>query len=231
MSLAKSPQLRSAAGAKNIAPSQAARAVSGVTDGVIRRVVIADSEARTRTSLAKMLADEGFDVVGEAVDGDQALSMAQSLRPDLVILEASLPNKDGIDATADITGALLAPVVVVSAVADRDQVTRARDAGASAYLITPVSRASLVPAVEVTIARYAETAALRADVAEAAQRLESRKVIDRAKGLLMAHHRMTEPEAFRWIQQTAMDRRATALAVANGIVEELASKPLRRAAS
>lgn len=230
MSLTESPPLQSAAGTAHTAThEETTRSVD--RPGAARRVVIADNETRARNSMAKILTEEGFEVIGQAADGDQALAMAQSMRPDLVILDAALAKKDGIEATAEITGAQLAPVVIVSAVSDREQVTRARDAGALAYLVKPVTRASLVPAVEVAVARHAETTALRADVAQAAQRLESRKVIDRAKGLLMAHHRMTEPEAFRWIQRTAMDRRATAMAVAGAIVNELADKPLRKAAS
>lgn len=196
-----------------------------------RRVVIADPESRSRSRMAKILLEEGFDVIGQAADADEAISLTQSLRPDLVIMDVALPDRDGIEAAAEITGAQLAPVVLVAAASHREEIIRARDAGALGYLTKPVSRASLVPAVEVAVARHAETASLRADVAEAAHRLETRKVIDRAKGLLMAHHRMTEPEAFKWIQRTAMDRRATAMAVATGIVDELAAKPLRRAAS
>jgi AmiR/NasT family two-component response regulator len=221
------PPMQAASAAKNIAVDHH----SPASGGAARRVVIAEQDSRARARLARMLAEEGFDVIGQATDADQAVALTGSLRPDLVILDVALPDRDGIEAAAEITSAGIAPVVIVASSAQRELVSRARDAGALAYLVKPVSRSSLVPAVEVAVARHAETAALRADIAEAAQRLETRKVIDRAKGLLMAHHRMTEPEAFRWIQRTAMDRRATALAVAGGIVDELAAKPLRRVAS
>jgi response regulator NasT len=196
-----------------------------------KRVVIADDEAGARTALADMLAEEGFDVVGQASDGEQVVAMAQALRPDLVIIDVELGQQHGIEAAGEIASERLAPVVLVSDVARRDLVTRARDAGALGYLCKPLTRSSLLPAVEVAVARYAETTALRAQIADATHRLETRKVIDRAKGLLMAHRRMTEPEAFRWIQRTAMDRRTTAVSVAAGVVGEFAGQPVRRVAS
>jgi response regulator NasT len=178
-----------------------------------------------------MLAEEGFDVVGQAGDGEQAVAMAQALRPDVIIIDVELDKKDGIEAAGRIASEKIAPVVVISAASHRDLVTRARDAGAVGYLCKPLSRSSLLPAVEVAVARYAETTALRAQIADAAHRLETRKVIDRAKGLLMTHRRMTEPEAFRWIQRTAMDRRVTAVSVAAAVVDEFVMQPVRRVAS
>lgn len=234
MSLTESTTpLQPAAGASRRAAGHesSATATGAPVPAPTRRVVIADHETRSRSRLAKMLQEEGFDVIGQAADAEEVVALTGSLRPDLVILDVALPERDGIEAAAEITSAQLAPVVMVAAASHRELITRARDAGALAYLVKPVSRASLVPAVEVAVARHAETTSLRADVAQAAHRLETRKVIDRAKGLLMAHHRLTEPEAFKWIQRTAMDRRATAMAVATGIVEELAAKPLRRVAS
>jgi response regulator NasT len=194
-------------------------------------VVIADEEPGARTALAEMLAEEGFDVVGQAGDGEQVVAMAQALRPDLIIIDVDLGKKDGIAAAGEIAIEKIAPVVLISDVARRDLVTRARDAGALAYLCKPLSRSSLLPAVEVAVARYAETTALRAQIADATNRLETRKVIDRAKGLLMAHRRMTEPEAFRWIQRAAMDRRVTAVSVAAAVVDEFVKQPVRRVAS
>jgi len=196
-----------------------------------KRVVIADDEPGARSALAEMLAEEGFDVVGQAGDGEQAVAMAQALRPDVIIIDVELDKKDGIEAAGRIASEKIAPVVVISAVSHRDLVTRARDAGAVGYLCKPLSRSSLLPAVEVAVARYAETTALRAQIADATQRLETRKVIDRAKGLLMTHRRMTEPEAFRWIQRTAMDRRVTAVSVAAAVVDEFVMQPVRRVAS
>ena len=189
-----------------------------------KRVLIAEDEALIRLDLSEMLAEEGFEVVGQAVDGEQAVTMATELRPDLVIMDVKMPKKDGIDAAAEIVGEQIAPVVILTAFSQRELIERARDAGAMAYLVKPFSKADLLPAIELAVARYAETAALRAEVADISQRLEARKVIDRAKGLLMTHQKMTEPEAFRWIQRTAMDRRTSMQAVANAVLEGLSAK-------
>jgi len=189
-----------------------------------KRVLIAEDEALIRLDLSEMLAEEGFEVVGQAVDGEQAVTMATELRPDLVIMDVKMPKKDGIDAAAEIVGEQIAPVVILTAFSQRELIERARDAGAMAYLVKPFSKSDLLPAIELAVARYAETAALRAEVADISQRLEARKVIDRAKGLLMTHQKMTEPEAFRWIQRTAMDRRTSMQAVANAVLEGLSAK-------
>jgi response regulator NasT len=189
-----------------------------------RRVLIAEDEALIRLDLSEMLAEEGFEVVGQAVDGEQAVAMATELRPDLVILDVKMPKKDGIEAASDIVAEQIAPVVILTAFSQRELIERARDAGAMAYLVKPFSKADLLPAIELAVARYAETAALRDEVADISQRLEARKIIDRAKGLLMTHQKMTEPEAFRWIQRTAMDRRTSMQAVAGAVLEGLAAK-------
>ena len=189
-----------------------------------RRVLIAEDEALIRLDLSEMLAEEGFEVVGQAVDGEQAVAMATELRPDLVILDVKMPKKDGIDAAGEIVAEQIAPVVILTAFSQRELIERARDAGAMAYLVKPFSKADLLPAIELAVARYAETAALRDEVADISQRLEARKLIDRAKGLLMTHQKMTEPEAFRWIQRTAMDRRTSMQAVAGAVLEGLAAK-------
>lgn len=196
-----------------------------------KRVLIAEDEALIRLDLSEMLAEEGFEVVGQAVDGEQAVTMATELRPDLVIMDVKMPKKDGIDAAAEIVGEQIAPVVILTAFSQRDLIERARDAGAMAYLVKPFSKSDLLPAIELAVARYAETAALRKEVADISQRLEARKIIDRAKGLLMTHRRMTEPEAFRWIQRTAMDRRKTSAAIAAQVVAEFGEAPQHRAAS
>ena len=188
-----------------------------------KRVLIAEDEALIRLDLAEMLTEEGFEVVGQAVDGEQAVVMAIDLRPDLVILDVKMPKKDGIEAAGEIVADQIAPVVILTAFSQRDLIERARDAGAMAYLVKPFSKADLLPAIELAVARYAETAALRLEVADISQRLEARKIIDRAKGLLMTHQKMTEPEAFRWIQRTAMDRRTTMKAVAEAVVNGLAA--------
>ena len=189
-----------------------------------RRVLIAEDEALIRLDLSEMLAEEGFEVVGQAVDGEQAVAMATELRPDLVILDVKMPKKDGIDAAGEIVAEQIAPVVILTAFSQRELIERARDAVAMAYLVKPFSKADLLPAIELAVARYAETAALRDEVADISQRLEARKIIDRANGLLMTHQKMTEPEAFRWIQRTAMDRRTSMQAVAGAVLEGLAAK-------
>jgi AmiR/NasT family two-component response regulator len=189
-----------------------------------RRVLIAEDEALIRLDLAEMLTEEGFEVVGQAVDGEQAVALATELRPDLVILDVKMPKKDGIDAAGEIVAEQIAPVVILTAFSQRELIERARDAGAMAYLVKPFSKADLLPAIELAVARYAETAALRDEVADISQRLEARKIIDRAKGLLMTHQKMTEPEAFRWIQRTAMDRRTSMQAVAGAVLEGLSAK-------
>jgi response regulator NasT len=189
-----------------------------------RRVLIAEDEALIRLDLAEMLAEEGFEVVGEAGDGVEAVQKARDLRPDLVIMDVKMPKKDGIDAAAEIVADQIAPVVILTAFSQRDLVERARDAGAMAYLVKPFSHSDLLPAIELAVARHAEMVALRAEVADVTDRLEARKVIDRAKGLLMTNQKMSEPEAFRWIQRTAMDRRTSMQAIAQAVLEGLSAK-------
>ncbi len=195
----------------------------------VRRVVLADREELTRSAAAAILAEDGFEVIGEASDPGQAVALTRALRPDVVVLGFDADGAAGLRALAEITGERIAPVVVLAADVAPAQVVGARDAGALAYLTKPPTRAALVPAVEVAIARFADASRLIADVAAAGHRLETRKLIDRAKGLLMTHRRMTEPEAFRWIQRTAMDRRKTSAAVAAQVVAELGEAPIRAA--
>ncbi|WP_353651137.1 response regulator [Nakamurella sp. A5-74] len=189
-----------------------------------RRVLIAEDEALIRLDLKEMLIDEGFEVVGEAADGEQAVAMATELKPDLVIMDVKMPNKDGIEAAAEIVSEQIAPVVMLTAFSQRELIDRARDAGAMAYLVKPFSQSDLVPAIELAVARHQEMKVLREEIADVTQRLEARKIIDRAKGLLMTAQKMSEPEAFRWIQRTAMDRRTSMQAVAQAVVDGLAKK-------
>ncbi len=189
-----------------------------------RRVLIAEDEALIRLDLAEMLTEEGFDVVGQAGDGEEAVSLATSLRPDVVIMDVKMPKKDGIDAAAEIVNDQIAPVVMLTAFSQRDLIERARDAGAMAYLVKPFNQADLLPAIELAVARYAEMVALRDEVADVNARLETRKLVDRAKGLLMTNQKMTEPEAFRWIQRTAMDRRTSMQVVAQAVLDGLGAK-------
>lgn len=191
------------------------------------RVLIAEDEALIRLDLREMLEEEGYDVVGEAADGETAVRLADQLRPDLVVLDVKMPVLDGIAAAERIAGARIAPVVILTAFSQRDLVERARAAGAMAYLVKPFEKHDLIPAIEVAVSRFTEIVALEADVADLADRLESRKVIDRAKGVLTSEHEMTEPEAFRYIQRTAMDRRASMRDVASSILEGSTRPPAR----
>jgi response regulator NasT len=178
------------------------------------RVLIAEDEALIRLDLAEMLREEGFDVVGEAGDGEQAVQLATELEPDLVICDIKMPKMDGITAAGQIMGKRIAPVVMLTAFSQRDLVERARDAGAMAYLVKPFEKRDLLPAIEMAMSRFAEIKALEAEVTGLRDRLEARKLIERAKGALMPAHQLTEPEAFRWIQRAAMDNRTSMRAVA-----------------
>ena len=186
-----------------------------------RRVLIAEDEALIRLDLAEMLRDEGYQVVGEAGDGQEAVDLAESLRPDLVIMDVKMPRRDGIDAAAEIAAKRIAPVVLLTAFSQRDLVEKARDAGAMAYLVKPFSISDLIPAIEVAISRFSEITELEREVADLGERLETRKLVERAKGLLQAKHAMTEPEAFTWMQRAAMDRRTSMKHVAEVVLENL----------
>jgi AmiR/NasT family two-component response regulator len=191
--------------------------LGGVTE-TARRVVIAEDEALIRLDLKEMLQEDGYEVVGEAGDGETAVRLAAEQRPDLVILDVKMPVLDGISAAERIAADRIAPVVILTAFSQRELVQRATDAGAMAYLVKPFSKTDLTPAIEVAVSRYTELRALEAEVAGLSDRLETRKVVDRAKGLLQQAHGWTEPEAFRWIQKTSMDRRLTMRAVAEAVV-------------
>ncbi|MEV4508744.1 response regulator [Dactylosporangium sp. NPDC049525] len=187
-----------------------------------RRVLIAEDEALIRLDLREMLVEEGYDVVGEAGDGETAVGLAEELKPDLVIMDIKMPIMDGLAAAEKIAGARLAPVVILTAFSQRDLVERARAAGAMAYLVKPFQKSDLVPAVEIAVSRFAELAVLEEEVATLTDRLETRKVVERAKGQLMATYSMNEPQAFKWIQRTAMDHRMTMREVADRIIAETA---------
>ena len=182
-------------------------------------MVIAEDEALIRLDLAEMLAEEGYDVVGQAGDGERAVQLAEELRPDLVVLDVKMPRLDGISAAQRIAEQRIAPVVILTAFSQRELVERARDAGAMAYLVKPFTKADLVPAVEMAVSRFAELQLLEAEVADLTERLETRKSVDRAKGVLQKHLDLSEPDAFRWIQKTAMDLRLSMREVAEGVVQ------------
>lgn len=181
-------------------------------------MVIAEDEALIRMDLAEMLAEEGYDVVGQAGDGQQAIDLATEHRPDLVILDVKMPVLDGIAAAERIAGERIAPVVMLTAFSQRELVERARDAGAMSYLVKPFTQSDLVPAIEMAVSRFAEIAALEHEVSDLTERLDARKVVERAKGVLQEQLELSEPEAFRWIQKTAMDLRMSMREVAEGVV-------------
>ncbi|BBZ23160.1 ANTAR domain-containing response regulator [Mycolicibacter hiberniae] len=186
-----------------------------------RRVLIAEDEALIRLDLAEMLREEGYEVVGEAGDGQEAVELAELLRPDLVILDVKMPRRDGIDAASEIAAKRIAPIVILTAFSQRDLVERARDAGAMAYLVKPFTAGDLVPAIELAVSRAEEITALEREVGSLAEQLETRKLVERAKGVLQTVHGLTEPEAFKWIQRAAMDKRTTMRQVAEVVLENV----------
>lgn len=183
-----------------------------------RTVVIAEDETLIRMDLAEMLAEEGYDVVGQAGDGQRAIELAEELRPDLVILDVKMPVLDGIAAAEAIASRRIAPVVMLTAFSQRDLVERAREAGAMSYLVKPFSQSDLVPAIEMALSRFAEIVQLESEVTDLKERLATRKAVDRAKGILQEELSLSESEAFRWIQKTAMDLRMSMREVAEGVV-------------
>ncbi|OZF44779.1 ANTAR domain-containing response regulator [Rhodococcus sp. 14-1411-2a] len=187
------------------------------------RVVVAEDESLIRLDLVEMLREEGYDVVGEAADGQQAVELAVELRPDLVIMDVKMPRRDGIDAASEIAEKRIAPVVILTAFSQRELVEKARDAGAMAYLVKPFTKADLMPAVELAASRFGEISALESEIVDLQDRLETRKLIEKAKGILMESQSLTEPQAFKWIQRAAMDRRTTMKAVAEVVIDTLGS--------
>jgi len=187
-----------------------------------RRVLIAEDEALIRLDLKEMLQEEGYDVVGEAGDGETAVRLAEELRPHLVVLDVKMPVLDGISAAERIAAARIAPVLMLTAFSQRELVERAREAGAMAYLVKPFSKSDLVPAIEMAVARYDELSALESEVADLTERLETRKIVDRAKGVLQSKFGLSEPDAFRWIQKAAMDKRTSMREVAKVVLDETA---------
>jgi response regulator NasT len=182
-------------------------------------VVVAEDEALIRLDIVEMLREAGYDVVGEAGDGEEAVRLAEEHRPDLVVMDVKMPVLDGISAAERIAGARLAPVVLLTAFSQRELVERARDAGAMAYVVKPFTAADLLPALEIAASRHQEIKALEAEVADLTDRFETRKLVERAKGILQSKFGLSEPEAFRWIQKTSMDKRLTMREVSGAIID------------
>ena len=191
---------------------------AGVTDRP-SRILLAEDEALIRLDLREMLQEEGFQVVGEASDGATALRLTRERRPDLAILDVKMPVMDGLQAAAQITEEKLAAVLILTAFSQRDLVERARQAGAMAYLIKPFQKHDLLPAIEIATSRFAELQGLQHEVGDLTDRLEGRKLVERAKGLLQEHEGFTEQDAFRWLQRTAMSRRVPMRTIARKVLE------------
>ena len=180
------------------------------------RILVAEDEAIIRLDLVEMLTEAGYVVVAQATNGVEAISLAQEHKPDLAILDVKMPELDGISAAEKIIE--IAPVLMLTAFSQKDLVERARDAGAMAYVVKPFSISDLVPAIEIAVSRHRQLVALQQEVGDLHERLETRKVIDRAKGILMATLKLSEPDAFSWIQRTAMDRRMSMKDVALAVI-------------
>ena len=184
-------------------------------------VIVAEDEAIIRLDLAEMLREDGYDVIAEVGDGRQAVEQATALQPDLVVMDVKMPVLDGISAAEEIGRAGIAPVVMLTAFSDKDLVERASDAGVMGYVLKPFTIQDLRPAISVARSRWSERRALEQDVADLGERLETRKRLDQAKGILMKQLELDEPGAFRWIQKTAMDRRLGMREVADAVIEQM----------
>ena len=189
-----------------------------------RKVLIAEDEALIRLDLVELLTEEGFEVVGQAADGEEAVKLARELEPDLIIMDVKMPGMDGITAAEIIGEERIAPVLMLTAFSQSELVERARDAGVMGYLVKPFGANEVVPAIEVAIGRFAELRAIEEELANLEDRFESRKIIDQAKGMLQEGLGLTEPEAFRWIQKTAMDLRKSMREVAEGVISHKRKK-------
>ena len=184
------------------------------------RVVVAEDEALIRLDLVEMLTEAGYEVVGQAGDGEAAIEITEKEKPDLVVMDVKMPKLDGISAAERIANQRIAPVVILTAFSQRDLVERARDAGAMAYLTKPFTIDDLMPAIELAVSRFQAIKQLDAEVTDLQEQLKARKMIERAKGILMKNLSITEPEAFKWMQKTAMDKRRSMTDVAQLVMDE-----------
>ena len=187
------------------------------------RALVVEDEALIRLDIVETLTDAGIEVVGEAGDGETAIEKAQELEPDVVVMDIKMPGIDGITAAEQILANRTCAVVMLTAFSQRELVDRARDTGAMAYVVKPFTPADLIPAIEIAVSRFHEIVSLESEVAGLTEQFETRKQVDRAKGLLMSKMGLTEPEAFRWIQKTSMDRRLTMREVADAVIDQVGS--------
>jgi len=193
-------------------------------EGEARRVVVAEDETLIRLDIVETLKEAGYDVVGEAPDGETAVRLVTELEPDVVVMDVKMPGMDGISAAEKIMADRTCAVVMLTAFSQTELVERARDAGAMAYVVKPFTTADLLPALEIAVSRFQEISSLESEIADLNERFETRKRVDRAKGLLMTKMGLTEPEAFRWIQKTSMDRRLTMREVADAVIDQVGNK-------
>jgi response regulator NasT len=182
-----------------------------------KRILIAEDETLIRMDLAEMLRENGYEVIGEATNGEEAITLANELKPDLVILDVKMPKLDGITAAETIVK--ISPVLMLTAFSQKDLVERALDAGVMAYVVKPFTIDDLIPAIEIATSRHTQMIALQNEVADLTERLETRKLVDRAKGILMQAMKLSEPDAFKWIQRTAMDKRVSMKQVAEAVID------------
>ena len=184
------------------------------------KVIVAEDEALIRLDLVEMLIESGYEVVGQAGDGFKAIELTENFKPDLVIMDIKMPKLDGISAAEKIASNRICPVVILTAFSQKDLVEKARDAGAMAYLTKPFSMDELMPAIELAVSRFQEIKQLDSEIKDLQEQLKARKAIDQAKALLIKHLKLSEPEAFKWMQKTAMDKRRSMLDVATLVIEE-----------
>lgn len=182
-----------------------------------KRILIAEDETLIRMDLAEMLRENGYEVIGEATNGEEAIALANELKPDLAILDVKMPKLDGITAAETIVK--ISPVLMLTAFSQKDLVERALDAGVMAYVVKPFTIDDLIPAIEIATTRHTQMIALQNEVADLTERLETRKLVDRAKGILMQAMKLSEPDAFKWIQRTAMDKRVSMKQVAEAVID------------
>jgi response regulator NasT len=187
------------------------------------RVVVVEDEGLIRMDVVATLQEAGYEVVGEGADGEEAIKLATELEPDLVVMDIKMPKLDGISAAEKIAE-LKIPVVLLTAFSQSDLVARAAEAGAMAYVTKPFKPTDLLPAIQIALSRHEELVSLEAEIADLSDRLETRKLMDRAKGLLQSKMKLSEPESFRWIQKASMDRRLTMAQVAKAVIEQLGDK-------